>query len=355
MLQGGTKVFMITKRKNSVFDLYKIYSLLAFYTESKIPVAQGINICKEELKIKGLQEVVDKINKGESITVAFKEGGLCDSFIEANLEIGSKTGIFVKTFKTIEHYLEGKVERRKELEKLIIYPMIILILLCIFIYFLLFFAIPQIFAVYKTMEVIPPKTLEHLFRISSLISNNLYLIIFIIIVGIFTFLAMINVPKLKQRIIPLLMKVAFVKNTFFSKAVRDIAWQLSLLLDNGLDIIKALKIIKEASSSEFEKNEIEILMDKINLGKSLSESCEPLENYLSKGVLAYLKAGEDTGNLSENIYYIYKLEERKQIDLNDKITRLIQPVTVIVLGLVVASFIGLLLPLLDSSVLYGGL
>lgn len=345
---------MIKDKKISINELHQIYSLLAFYTESHMPIAKGVALTWEEIKNDRLKEVENKINKGSSIKSSFKESGLCDSFIEANLEIGSRIGNFEKTFKIIEQYLDGKIERKKEKEKMIIYPIIILIMLFVFAGFILFFAVPQMNTVYTTMEIIPPKYLQNIFLISEYIDQNTAEVIWSFLLSALAIGSLIIILRKKENLAPYFLKSRILKNTIVSKSVRDIAWQLSLLLGNEMDLVEALNIIKDSSGSKFEKKEIEKLISKLLLGKSLSQSCMDLNKLFSVGVIAYLKTGEDTGNLSENIYYIYKLEARKQKNSNEKFIKLIQPAVVIFLGIVVAGFISLLLPLLDSSVLYGG-
>ncbi|HEC64735.1 MAG TPA: hypothetical protein ENI23_05555 [bacterium] len=92
------------------------------------------------------------------------------------------------------------------------------------------------------------------------------------------------------------------------------AKQLSTMLAAGLPIIQALEILVQQTENQSLKKKLQSIYDDVQGGNKLSSAFSKHESMFNKVQLSLLKAGEESGNLSEIITQIATdLEKSKTI------------------------------------------
>ncbi|HPG50878.1 MAG TPA: type II secretion system F family protein, partial [Spirochaetota bacterium] len=126
---------------------------------------------------------------------------------------------------------------------------------------------------------------------------------------------------------------------------------LGVLLSNKVDLIKSFEIVKKIVGNVIIEEKIEEAAKKIREGASVSNSLSKSE-FLPKLVLGMISAGEASDNLDTmlaNIGNVYETE----LDLTvTSLTSLIEPIIIIVMGLVIALIVmSVILPITQMNLL----
>jgi len=124
-----------------------------------------------------------------------------------------------------------------------------------------------------------------------------------------------------------------------------------VLLSNKVDLIKSFEIVKKIVGNFIFEEKIEEAAKKIREGASVSNSLSKSE-FLPKLVLGMISAGEASDNLDTmlaNIGNVYETE----LDLTvTSLTSLIEPIIIIVMGLVIALIVmSVILPITQMNLL----
>ena len=134
------------------------------------------------------------------------------------------------------------------------------------------------------------------------------------------------------------IKVPFVGRTVLNYNTAQVSQHFGTLFASGITIVKALEITKTVVNNLIFQREIDFMVEKIKNGSSLSNSFREA-SYFPPMFVKLVKVGERTGRLPYVVDYM-KNYYRGLVDNDVKnITTVIEPVIMVLLGVLVAGLI----------------
>ena len=333
--------FFINKEKSE--------DILLIFTQSKMFIKNGYSFQKileilsgnKKLKIY-VDRMKESLSKGESLYEIFKNSGL--NLKESEFMIiksGEQSGNIYKSFETIEEGIKNREKVKKEISKIMIYPLMIFTIIIFLIIFMGTYILPDFIKIIEMSQ----QELPLITRIIISFTKNFYLIIVFIIL---TFIFCINIfrkKKLKEKFFNLFIKIKifrFFKNKIFISNFTDI---LGVLLSSGITIIEAIELIKLETEYIYFKEKLEVIEENLKKGKSIGYSLEKI-NIFSKIDLELIKSGEEAGELVETLFTVSLknkeyLKEKLQVGI-----KILEPISIIIIGIITGGiFLGIYLPI----------
>ena len=124
---------------------------------------------------------------------------------------------------------------------------------------------------------------------------------------------------------------------------------LSSLISAGVPLIRALEISGNAAGNYFFRQAIKDAEQKIKKGEKLSNALKPYQNIFPLGVIEMVEVGEETGKTSVILKKLAEFYEQEAVNAIEKLTVIIEPVLIIVLGVGVGFFaISIIQPMYSS-------
>lgn len=343
------------KTKIRVENKRDFFYMMSFYTESKLDIITSLELIAEEVKAIDIQTIVNKIKNGENLVKTFSQAGIADEFIKANLEIGEKTESYKTAYMTSYKYLDEKSKSLNHIKRLIFYPALLLSMMFFLLTFLVVFAIPQLFKVYQSMEADIPYSIEIVMNINDFISSNMTIIKMTVLTIIFMLILNPYKTALISKIYRRLLKIKIINKIYSNYYIKEVSWQLYTLMEAKKDILESLNIVTQSISNSYMKVLISDIISELKKGRKFSEACQKNRLFFGSTVIAYLKVGEESGDLVENIKYINSYTENKLNNIIEIFNKACQPTIMIFIGILLAAILMLVLPLLDVSNLYSGM
>lgn len=343
------------KTKIRVENKRDFFYMMSFYTESKLDIITSLELIAEEVKAIDIQTIVNKIKNGENLVKTFSQAGIADEFIKANLEIGEKTESYKTAYMTSYKYLDEKSKSLNHIKRLIFYPALLLSMMFFLLTFLVVFAIPQLFKVYQSMEADIPYSIEIVMNINDFISSNMTIIKMTVLTIIFMLILNPYKTALISKIYRRLLKIKIINKIYSNYYIKEVSWQLYTLMEAKKDILESLNIVTQSISNSYMKVLISDIISELKKGRKFSEACQKNRLFFGPTVIAYLKVGEESGDLVENIKYINSYTENKLNNIIEIFNKACQPTIMIFIGILLAAILMLVLPLLDVSNLYSGM
>ncbi|MGB5824283.1 MAG: type II secretion system F family protein [Proteocatella sp.] len=331
------------------------FNMMSFYTESKLGIITSLELIADEIKSIDISTIIKKIRNGENLVKTFSEAGITDEFIKANLEIGESTESYKTAYKTSYRYLDEKSKSLNHIKRLIFYPALLLIMMFFLLLFIILFAIPQLSKVYQSMDVDIPASIKIVMNINGFIDRNAAILKMTVLTTIFLLILNPRKSKLLSKIYALMLKIKIVNRIYSNYYIKEVSWQLYTLMEAEKDILESLNIIKLSINNTYMKMLINDNINEIKSGKKISEACQKNKDFFGTTVIAYLKVGEESGNLAENIKYINLYSQNKLDNIVEILNKACQPTIMIFIGILLAAILMLILPLLDVSSLYAGM
>lgn len=139
-------------------------------------------------------------------------------------------------------------------------------------------------------------------------------------------LVIIDIKEIRDLAMP---RFYFGRITLDQKMV--LAKNLSTLIKSGVNLLEALDVLREQTTSRSLKKIIQGIRHHIESGKSLAQALSSYPKVFDSLFVSLIQIGEKSGNLESNLYYL-STELEKRIDFKKKIySALMYPVIIVLL------------------------
>jgi type IV pilus assembly protein PilC len=320
-----------------------------------VPLPRSFKILSVQAKNskfkRALKIISEKISKGKSLSesLGFFPEIFSDLYRET-LKIGEETGGLEESLKILDNQMQREHDLKSKIKTAMAYPMIVLIMTLLIGAFMMIFAVPNLKVAFEELNVqLPLSTKIFLSSADFLIKNWLgfALTIFILILILIAYFRTEKGKKLKSGLLlkaPVISKI--VKETNSSLSLRI----LSSLLKAGVPIVRSLEITSGALSNFYFKESLINASKIVEKGGKISESLKSYKNLYSPMVLEMMEIGEETGETSEILEGLANFYEEEATGSLDRLSSIIEPVLILVIGGVVGFFaISMLQPIFNIT------
>lgn len=333
--------------------------ILNFTKEILIMLDSGISIIKileiQEQQYKApLKDILGELKRdilnGDTLGEAFKKyEEIFGSFYIGMIFLGESSGNLDKNLRKICEYLELEIRIIKKIKEVIFYPCILLTFSILILTFLMIYIFPNFIKLFEESK----RELPLLTRILIGISNNFHMIILFficILIIIIFFIRYIKKDRvLKEKYDGILLKVPIIKRFIIGNFIIRFSKNISIMLSSGIVIMDILKLLKNFFENIVIKRELEIIEELLFEGKQLSEGLKK-NNLFPQKYIKLVIVGEKSGELSRVFEQIAKLEEERIERDIKKLLTLVEPILIIILGLILSIIIiAIYLPIFNMS------
>ncbi len=267
------------------------------------------------------------------------------SMITAGEKSGNLDGIFFQLFKLISR---GEKFRR-QVQSAMIYPIFLISFCSVVLFGLFFFLVPSMRELLEDRKLHPITYV--VLSISKWLTDNWLSFFFLMIFLIFFFIFLAKNKKVREKTKGLLLKVPIFKDLFTQAVLIRFCRSFSVLTSTGVPIIQALQlsrnVMKHSTFEKIIKDGEDGLVNGIKLSQTFQNS--QLIPPLMRRMIA---TAEETGTMSDMFMSISQIYEEMLEKTLFQFTNLLQPVILLILGMLVGLvLLAVLLPLTDVSTL----
>ena len=335
------------KTKDKVLFSRQLSTLL----NAGLPLLQSLRSVNSQTTSKPfrvvISDVVADVEGGSTLATAM--GRHPDVFNQVYLSLiaaGETSGTLDQALERLANQQEKDADILSKLKGAMIYPLIILVVMGVVVAFMLVKVLPQVKQLYaETTGVSLPLVTRILLAISDLMIQYWWLMAIIVaVIALFTsrwirtFGGKTVIDKVKMRAWPfgsLFMKLYMAR---FSRTA-------ATLVSSGVPLIQVLEITARAIDNVHISDSLHAAIEKVKGGKALGDALEGDPNFLEL-VPNMLKIGEQSGSLDQMLAKSADYYE-KELDQEIKnIQTLIEPVMMVLMGIVAFTIVAaVLLPI----------
>ena len=292
-----------------------------------------------------LQNVAARVRTGESISAAFEAQGGFPVIYTTTLLAGERSGNLEEVLGRFLSFQRISLTFRKKLTASLIYPALLICLVCGLFVFLITFVVPRFATLYDQLGTnLPALTLLLLKVGTSSQQYALYVIPALALIG-FLLYRWSKTPSGADRIDGLRIKLPVFGNIWIKYQVALFSRTLSTLLSGGLPLVPSLETAARSMASKRIAKAVFSSVTQVREGKGLAISLEGTRVFPALSV-EMIEVGESTGALPQMLNSVAEFfEEDVQTALTAAMA-LIEPAILIVMGVVVVVIlIALYLPI----------
>ncbi len=336
------------RRRVSSRDVGLMYGQLADLIGSGVPMLRALDSLVRSTvnaNLKSiLKEVRTAISDGQTLTDALRKyPEVFPPLHTAMVQAGERASFLEDVLRSLAEFLERLDELKAKVMGAMIYPALLSALGATVMAGALIFFVPKFEPLLSGAQKPLPTVL--LFGASTLLRSYWYLVAIAIAVVVGVLASALRKESTRRTLEILQFKIPVVGTALRMLAITRFCRILGTMLANGVPMLGALKIAKDATGSRLLGEQIAAAAESVREGKALSAP-------LSEGglfpdqVMAMITVAEESNKLQSVLLQIANTVERRTNQQVDQAVRLIEPV---ILCLVAAGIgflaLGLLLPI----------
>lgn len=352
-LSGGAYIYT---RKIPLKDVILFTRQLSNLIESGVNILNGLNIISGQISNKYLKAVINDVTGKIKDGSAFSESlgaypALFSNLYRSIILSGETGGNIEQALKSLADFLEKEEEFRNSVRSSLIYPAFIFSVGVITVGVLLTFVIPRLVVMFQDMGQALPLPTRVLIMVSGFFQRNILALMASIFAGIFLLRRFYALPQGRLALDNFKLKIPVWRGIILKSDISRMMRTLSLLVSSGNPMVSSLDISSSLIENRILRLEVQKFKDQIANGSSLSR-CLKGSRLFPALVANIISVGEESGTLEKSLLRIADSFESEVDRLLKSLTRLLEPVIILIMGLVVGFIVlSMLLPIFQINLI----
>lgn len=292
-----------------------------------------------------LHNVRDRVRSGELLSESFAEQKVFPKVYTTTILAGEKSGNLEEVMGRYIAFQRLALTFRKKLVSSLVYPVLLVVMLVVMLTFLITFVVPQFANLYNQLGVeLPPLTMVMLSIGTNAQHYAPYVAGGLLIAGFLLWRWMKSDAGATQ-MDRIKLKVPLLGDIWLKYQVAIFSRMLSTLLAGGLPLVPAMETAGESMQSRLITHGVNAASVKVREGQPLARSLES-STVIPEMAVEMIEVGESTGSLPAMLNSVAEFYEEDVTNALATAMALIEPIILIVMGVVVAFvLISLYLPI----------
>ncbi len=356
---------------------------LSILQDAGLPILRSLRILETQQKPSRLKnaliDICDDIESGSTLSESMaRQPKAFDRLYVNMIKAGEAGGALEVILRRLAEFMEKSQSLKRKVKGAMVYPIMVITVATGILVFIMYQIVPQFIQIFKDFDAELPAMTLWLIAMSNWVQDNWYLIP-LVPMSIWLFVKLVRkfrAGRFGWDLFSLKVPVAgqIVEKNIVARTTRT----LGTLIASGVPILEALNITRETSNNamfEYMYGKIyESIREGESIAKPMKEYSRPKFNLVALffwtffvpgiGILLYLMrmnrrvvddlvvnmvdVGEETGELDTMLYKVADNYDEEVAVLTESLVSLLEPLLIIVLGLMVGFIVvALFLPLIS--------
>lgn len=297
-----------------------------------------------------LSQIKDSIEEGTSFAEALSQ--YPDTFSEMYINMvrsGESSGTLELVLERLADINEKQHKLNNRIRSALTYPVLMLVLGVFVLYFLLAYVVPRITSIFTDMDQVLPAPTRFLIAASELFKSGWW----VILIGILMVFIGINRLKKSEKgrywYDKTKLSLPGIGTLTTKLSVARFARTLGTLLENGVSLLQALKIVKNIVGNRIIADSIENAADEVEKGSGLGKSLNTSKIFPHISI-QMIQVGEQSGELETMLGKVADIYENDVETTVVGMSALLEPLIILFMGVIVLFIVlSILLPIFEMN------
>ncbi len=327
---------------------------LATLIDSGLPLLRGLTVLAKQEKDLVLKNTInvlaDSVQGGSTFSESLAQHPKIFNKLYINMvKAGELGGVLELVLNRLAEFQEKAQKVANKVKAAMAYPVIVLIIAILIMWFLLVFIVPKFEQIFHDMlagKPLPAMT-QIVIGVSKAVQTNFLMIIGGVVALIVGYVVFSRSEKGRSVLDRVKLRVPVLGDLLRKSAISRFSRTLGTLVTSGVPILQALNITKETAGNVVIAEAIMKVHDAVKEGESI---VQPLEasGVFPPMVISMIDVGEETGQLPEMLLKVADVYDDEVDNAVVALTSMLEPLMIVFLALIVGSIvIALFMPLIS--------
>ena len=317
---------------------------LALLLESGTDIVTALELLQSQVTNRTLKkmigEIASDIRGGTSLSTAMsKHPRAFSSVYHRAISAGEQGGNLEIVLRKMADHIEKATITEKKVRNALTYPFVVAIVAVIVIFIFITFVLPTFTQLYSSFGAELPLPTMMLIGITDWFSSYGVYLMGATVVGAGLFLAYIRTPAGKYWRDRVALRLPILGRIFLLNELSRACRTMALLFKVGLPLPEILAMTTRGTNNKIMNEALSEVQQELIRGEGLSRPMSKRTVFLPL-MVQMVGVGEETGNLDNTLSTVAEAYETEADDRTSQAVGLIQPATIVIMGLVI-GFIAL--------------
>ncbi|MCU0653337.1 MAG: type II secretion system F family protein [Candidatus Pacebacteria bacterium] len=328
---------------------------LAVMFAANVSLIEALRTIGGQLSNQAFREKILKISQiveaGSPLSAALaRYSDIFSPFFIAMVRAGEVSGNLSEQFNYLADYLEKQYYLAGKIKGALIYPAVILVVMISVLFLLSYFVMPNLVSMLTGMSVELPPLTKFVINFTNFIRGIGGIILLLSMIGVVVIIMRFSRTRTgKQFFDELVLRIPAVRDLLKMLYISRFADNLSTLITGGIPITQALEITGTIVGNNVYRDVILKTCDGVRKGQTVSAVLFGYPELFPVMFSQMILVGEQTGSLDKSLKVMVAFYEKETERAIDSMLILIEPVMILVLGLIVGGVVAsVMIPLYQS-------
>jgi general secretion pathway protein F/type IV pilus assembly protein PilC len=333
-------------------DLSVVYGQLADLLEAGVPLLRALDTLRRAVTNRRLGGLVgkvhDDVSAGKTLAEALAaQGEVFSPLHVAMVRAGERAGFLEQVLSNLGDFLDRQDELRSKIRGAMVYPAMLTVFGAAILTGILMILVPK-FQPYFAGVPLPLPT-RVLFAASDLLRGYHWLVLALLVAAALAVRARLNSPAGRLAWDNLRLRLPVIGRAMRVLSITRFCRILGTMLANGVPILQALAISKDATGSRVLAGHIERAAESVRAGEALAAPLKQSGLFPAE-VIEMIAIAEESNQLEKVLVQVADKVDRRFGRQVDAAVRLIEPlILAVIAGLIGFAAVGLVWPIFLMS------
>ena len=342
---------LVGRRRREVLEFTR---QLATMVDSGVKLTEALRVLSAAGANPRLGQVVqnlrDQVMAGEGLAESMRGyGEWFDPIYVAMVRVGEVTGTLGPTLKLLADYMSKRIRLDAKIKSALMYPTVLVVVCVIVVIILMTFVVPMIGRILTESGRELPAMTQVLMGVSSLFVNWWWLLLLVAGAVFYGFRRLLADSRGRLLFDRALLRLPVLGKVIRQSVVARFTSTLAALMRSGLPMAESLRVVADVTGNAVMSQAVRQARERIIAGADIATPLQKSQ-VVDATVGHMIAIGERAGELESMLVTIAEsMEENADITVQ-RISSVIEPAVILVMGVVVGLIImGTLLPILEIS------
>lgn len=355
--EKGRSTTARTTGKSSVLsatDLSLLTRQFATLLVAGLPLVDALGVLVDQAQKKPIKallaDIREQIRGGKALSVVLESYEKDFSSIYVHMvRAGEASGALDQILFRLAEFLEKQQVLRNKVTNAMLYPIIMLVIGTIILFFLITFVVPKITQVFAQQKQALPWPTVALMSVSEFMADYWMVLVGVVIGGLYLIRRFTHTARGRMVADRVTLKLPLIGDVARMVSISRLTSTLSTMLASGVQLLDALDVSKRVMNNRVLEETVEGARQNIREGETIADPLKRSGEFPAL-VTHMIAVGEKSGEMEEMLRRVSQIYDSEVERVIARLTSLMEPIMILVMGAIVLFIVvAILLPIFEMG------
>ncbi len=319
-----------------------------------LPLIEALGVLVDQAEKKPIKallaDIREQIRGGKALSVVLETYEKDFSPIYVHMvRAGEASGSLDQILFRLAEFLEKQLALKNKVTNAMLYPVIMLVIGSVILFFLITFVVPKITLVFAQQKQALPWPTVALMSVSQFFADYWMVLIGLVLGGLYATRRFIRTGAGRMTADRLILKFPLIGDVARMVSISRLTSTLATMLASGVQLLDAMDVSKRVMNNRILEETVETARQNIREGETIADPLKRSGEFPAL-VTHMIAVGEKSGEMEEMLRRVSQIYDGEVERVIARLTSLMEPIMILAMGAVVLFIVvAILLPIFEMG------